>query len=262
MIPAAKRAGFERWFAATVDARLRRHFAQVDAFGLEHLERAAAMGPVIVVSNHCSWWDPVWAIVLSNRVLRLDAYALMDARNLRRLPFFARVGAFGVDLDQPRDGARAVRYARRLLDRPGRAVFVFPQGAERPSSWRPLGFRAGAAAIARGAPDARVVPMALRYEHTGDERPHLLVAFGAPLEGEPPAEGATAPRGRALEAGVAAQEATVEALLQLLDARLESREGARTLHRFVPSWWSTWSERVLAWLARDVLAGEAQPDER
>ena len=262
MIPAAKRAGFERWFAASVEGRLRRHFARVDAFGLEHLERAAAAGPVIVVSNHTAWWDPVWAIVLSNRVLQLDAYALMDARNLRRLPFFARVGAFGVDLDQPRDGARAVRYARRLLDRPGRAVFVFPQGAERPSSWRPLRFRAGAAAIARGAPDARVVPMALRYEHAGDERPHLLVAFGAPLEAPPPGEAEGATRGRALEAGVAAQEAAVEALLGAIDQRLESREGARTLHRFTPSWWATASERVLAWLARDVLAGEAQADER
>ena len=37
------------------------------------------------------------------------------------------------------DGASAMRYAARLLDRPRRLVWIFPQGAERPVTLRPLG---------------------------------------------------------------------------------------------------------------------------
>ena len=70
---------------------------------------------MLVVSNHTAWWDPLVAILLSHRILNTDGFALMDAKNLRRLPCFGRVGAFGVDLDDQRDGARAIRYAAKLL---------------------------------------------------------------------------------------------------------------------------------------------------
>lgn len=161
--------------------RLRRSFHAVRVSGLDEVRRAAAGSPLLFLGNHTAWWDGLVVFHLFACELRLDTIALMDAANLRRAPFFTRIGGFGVERDDPRDVLRALRHAARHLDRPGRAVVVFPQGRERPVTARPLGFQRGAerlAAMARGA--AAIVPFALRYEHGAVERPTVHVALGAP----------------------------------------------------------------------------------
>ncbi|MCA9653923.1 MAG: lysophospholipid acyltransferase family protein, partial [Myxococcales bacterium] len=203
MIPAAKRRWFTRWFGAQAHARLRATFGTLHLAGREHLQQALRRGPVLVVSNHSSWWDPIVALVLSTRIVPSDAHALMEAANLRRRPFFALVGAFGVDRGSRRDGARAVRHAVSLLDRPGRLVWIFPQGEERPLHERPLVFHPGAARVAERAPAATVLPVALAYAFGAREAPELLVSIGAPL----PAEGSAA---RARDAQAAAVLAELE----------------------------------------------------
>jgi 1-acyl-sn-glycerol-3-phosphate acyltransferase len=181
VIPARKSAGFTRFFAADATRRLEASFQSIRARGIAPMAAALASGPVLVVTNHTAWWDPLVALFLSVRVLGADAYAMMDAKNLERLPFFGKVGAFGVDLGDARDGARAIRYAAGLLTQANRLVWVFPQGRERPITARPLGFQSGSAAIARLA-RTPTFPGALRYEMGSTPRPNLWISFGAPLE--------------------------------------------------------------------------------
>ena len=266
MIPADKTPWFETWLDRHARARLRRAFARVHVLGLEHLRAALDAGPVLVISNHTAWWDALVILWLGRLVLRADGYALMDARNLRRLPFFRKVGAFGVELDDRGDRTRAVRHAARLLDRAGRLVWVFPQGRERPVSARPLGFAPGAAAIARLARGCRVVPAALRYEHGGEPAPVAYVSFGEPL-----------PREADAARAVAAQEHAVERLHDDLDARLASGDDARAgvtllrqpasrvgalLERLLARWAALGSGALLEPPARSHREGPAAPDQR
>lgn len=216
MIPAAKSPLFEAWFLRHVRGRLRRAFSSLRLAGAEHVVKAAAAGPVLWIGNHTSWWDPLVAYHLSGNYFGLDGHAMMDARNLRRLPFFARIGAFGVDLDDPADGARSLRYAARLLDRPRRMVLVFPQGRERPVTERPLGFRPGSGELARLTPRGQVLPFAVRYEMGAEELPRAYVRFGPPLT--PPGRGPE----RAPERLRAAHEGAVTGLLDAIDADLRS----------------------------------------
>ncbi|AKT37314.1 uncharacterized protein CMC5_014460 [Chondromyces crocatus] len=181
MIPARKGRWFNAWFSGHARGKIHGTFSEVWIHGLAEARALAAEAPLLLLANHTSWWDPLVILHLSQHVLEVDGHAMMDAKNLRRLPFFAKVGAFGVDLESPADGAAAIKYAVKLLDRPGRAVWVFPQGRERPAGERPLGFRPGAAEIARVARRARVVPVGLRYELGAEEQPKLYVSFGAPV---------------------------------------------------------------------------------
>jgi len=183
MIRSTKSARFAGWFARDAETRIAKTFSRVRIRGLAGLRAAIDAGPVLVVSNHTAWWDPLVALVLSQRVLEADSYALMDAKNLARLPFFGKVGAFGVDLDDPRDGARAIRYATKLLlaaPEARRLVWIFAQGREVPITRRPLGFRRGGGEIAKLARGARVVPVALRYEMGSEPEPALWIAIGQP----------------------------------------------------------------------------------
>ncbi len=243
MIPARKSTLFTRWFAGDAERRMRGAFGALRVRGAEHLLRAAEAGPVLVVSNHTSWWDPMLVLVLTVRVLRVDAFAMMDAKNLRILPFFGKVGAFGVDLEDAADGARAIRYAAKLLDRPGRLVWIFAQGREVPVTARPLGFRGGTAEIARVARRAQVIPAALRYEHGSQPEPTVYACFGEPLA-----------RDTTRDTGAAklAQEAAVTAELDRLDAALIAGDLAEWQRIFErkPSRVLGWLTRALAWLTR------------
>ena len=248
MIPAAKSDLFGRFFSFHAERRLRAAFSSVGVRGLERLAAATGAGPVLVVSNHTAWWDPLVAIALSYRVLHVDAYALMDAKNLRRFPFFAKVGAFGVDLDDPADGARALRYAKKLLDhnqRQGqRLLWIFPQGAERPVTERPLGFKAGSAHIARASRAVTVIPVGLRYEMRSAPLPELFVSVGEPV---------------AIKT-LAAQE---EAVTQALDAIERSLLAGTTEADFAPLFAGSRrrprvdvAARILSWLTRPRRLGE------
>jgi 1-acyl-sn-glycerol-3-phosphate acyltransferase len=180
MIPARKSEGFVRWFSGDAERRIKRSFDAVRVRGLDAMRAALARGPMLVVSNHTAWWDPLVALFVGVRLLGADAYALMDARNLERLPFFGKAGAIGVDLGDPADGARAIRYAAKLLAGTNRLLWIFAQGREVPITVRPLGFRPGSGEIARLA-GASVIPAALRYEVGGTPKPALWVSLGDPL---------------------------------------------------------------------------------
>ena len=215
MISAAKSRWFNAWFARHARARIRSTFGRVEIAGLEAARAAVSGAPLLLVANHSTWWDALVALYVSELLLRCDGYAMMDATNLRRVPFFRRVGAFGVDLDDPADGARAIRHAARLLDTPGRALWIFPEGRER-SPFAPLELRPGAAQIARVAKRALVVPVGLRYVFGGSEHPELWISLGRPLvRGD----------GRDVTSGVARQREGIEHELARIDAAIAARAG-------------------------------------
>ena len=240
MIPARKSAWFRRWFAGHVAGRMRGRFETVRVAGLDRLRVALAQGPVLVVSNHVSWWDPMLVLVLTERIMPCDSFALMDAKNLTRLPFLGLIGGFGVDLTSAADGASVMRYAAKLLNAPGRLVWMFPQGRERPHTERPLGFRKGSAEIARVA-KAVTVPLALRYEFMHTERPHLIVDVGEAFAPERDVE-----KGRDLH-----EQRVTEALARidgaLIAGDLSAYETVLTTPRDRVG---PWAERMLAWATR------------
>lgn len=216
MISAAKSKWFNAWFARHARSRIRSTFGRVEIAGLAAARAAASGAPLLLVANHSTWWDALVALYVSELLLRCDGYAMMDAANLRRVPFFRRVGAFGVDLEDPADGARAIRHAARLLDTPGRVLWIFPEGRER-SPFAPLELRPGAAQVARVAKRALVVPVGLRYVFGAGEHPELWISLGRPL-----VRGSDA---RDIASGVVAQREGIELELARIDAALLARGG-------------------------------------
>ena len=241
MIASQKSPAFTWWFARVARGRIADTFGAVRVANVSRALAALDEGSIIAVSNHTAWWDPLVILWLTNHVLRCDSYALMNAANLRRLPFFGLVGALGVDLTDPRDGALAMRHAVKLLGGARRAVWVFAQGDERPISLRPLGFLRGSAEISRVA-KRPAVPFAFRYEFGPDERPTLFVAVGEVI-----------PASRDVAALRDAHEAAVTALLDRLDADL----AAHTLDAYEPV--MSHAPGAFAQLAERCLAAMTRP---
>lgn len=238
MIPASVRPRFARWFAHRAGRRIALRFDRVRVSGLPHLRTAARTSPVLAVANHSAWWDGVLALWLSRAVLDLDAYAMMDAENLLRHAYFARVGAFGVHRGSRRDGAAALRYAADLLRTPGRCVWIFPQGEERPWHER-LVFRPGVARLTRLVPSVAIVPIAFGYSFGATEGPDAWIAIGQPVA----STSSTAIQG--------AVEAERDRILRGIAGREPFDDQLTTEHE------PALAERMLAWISRIGLRDDA-----
>jgi 1-acyl-sn-glycerol-3-phosphate acyltransferase len=196
-----------RWYAR------RRIAADLDGLYVSGAETARVRlqeGPVLFASNHVAWWDPILLLPL-DKALESEGYALMDAANLRRLPFFGWAGAIPLDRSSPIASRRGLKNAAEILTHPGRSVWVFPQGRQRPSWLRPLDLRPGVRLLARLS-GARVIPVSLTYAFREAPQPSAVVRFGTPLE----------PRRQDLMAAI--EERIVEGLVEN-DRFIESGEG-------------------------------------
>lgn len=214
-----------RWIAR------RRIAAELDGLHVSGLAAAAtllAQRPVIFAPTHTSWWDGMVVLAL-DEALGGQSRVLMDAQNLDRLAFFRWVGAIPLRREAPRAGLRA---AVDFLAGPGRAVWIFPQGRQRPTTVRPLGLERGVDLLARLS-GAVVVPVGLSYGFREAERPAAAVSFGGalrdPVDLEP-------------------------ALVGLLGANERFFDRAARFDALVPpsgaTTEATWSTRALAWIAR------------
>ncbi|MDH7515603.1 MAG: lysophospholipid acyltransferase family protein [Bacteroidota bacterium] len=181
MIVAKKTPLFETVFDVYTRRLLRRHFHAVHVRGEENILPDCTRLPVILYGNHNCWWDAILPYYLSRDVLRLDAYAMMDERQLRRYRFFRRIGVFSVNRDSPRQALEAVRYAASLLAKGGKALWMYPQGEMTPYTTSLAPFESGIVRIAQLAGGAMAHPFAVRYEFRREQRPEAFVSFGPGL---------------------------------------------------------------------------------
>lgn len=246
MSPSRKLRLFEWWFSGWVRRRLGAVFEAVRVSGLERLACAAADHPLVVVANHVCFWDSLLAIALVTDRLRLDGYALMEASSLRRYPFLGRVGGFGIERGVQGEGAAVVAYAASLLDRPGRIVWVYPEGREQPAGRRPLAFKRGAASISSTAPGARWVPVSVQYVFGAQPKPTVWIAIGEAMAPMGTADEVAEAQARAVEAGLDSLDRAVAATVDTG----RPPEAFRTVIQGRRGRLGAWATTALGWLTR------------
>lgn len=138
--------------------------------------------PLILFCNHCGWWDAHMAMLVNERVLKRDGYAMAEDKQLGRYQFFRALGLFSVNRSDPRSAMRSVAYAVDLLRaKPRRMLLIMPQGRILANDIRPLGFESGIAHVIKRLGACELQPMALRYEFIGEQRPEAFVSLGPPV---------------------------------------------------------------------------------
>ncbi len=172
MLPPIQNPFVQTWFDWYCRHALRRHFHRIHLYGDVPF---APDIPSLYLSNHSSFWDPIALNFLIHTHRRQKAYCMSDIVQVRKHPFFRRVGAFSVDRTSPRDGLRAVRFAAERLNRCPCAVVIYPQGSTKPNDQRPITFERGIERVITAAPRAAVILVTIRYEFWLDQRPELLI---------------------------------------------------------------------------------------
>ena len=111
--------------------------------------------PVIVCSNHPSWWDPALFIMLQTKLFPgRRGYGPMNAEALGRYGVLERMGIFGIEMDSPRGAARFLATSLRVLSDPANVLWITAEGHFTDSRRRPVVLRPGIAHLARRVPDA------------------------------------------------------------------------------------------------------------
>lgn len=179
------------------------------------LQPQAVEGPLVVLLNHPSWWDPLVSMVLLDLFPGRRHTAPIDATALRGYRFFERLGFFAVDPGTIRGAAAFLRTSLGILAEPATALWITGQGRFVDPRDRPVKLEAGVAHLSRrlGSPPdggpvkGAIVPLALEYPFWEEKLPEALAFFGEPI-------------------AIAGGPATVAGWLALLEERLERAQDA------------------------------------
>ena len=139
-------------------------------------------GPVIVMLNHPSWWDPLIGLILS-ALFPPDRrhYAPIEAQGLAQYRFLGRLGFFGIDAGTSLGGLRFLRTSLSILSRPESVLWITPQGEFVDARVRPTAIKAGLGLLAQRLERATIIPLALEYPFWNDRCPEALAWFGEPI---------------------------------------------------------------------------------
>ncbi|HEX4730724.1 MAG TPA: lysophospholipid acyltransferase family protein [Solirubrobacterales bacterium] len=148
------------------------------------VETVPASGPVLIVGNHDSHWDPVMiGIALRKRrmIRALAKSTLWDVKGLA--PVLNGMGQ--IPIVRGAGDAQALANAVEAL-RGGSCIGVFPEGTR--SKGRVMRARSGVGRLALEVPEAHVICVAVSgtANLTGfPRRPHIKVRFFDPAGGQP-----------------------------------------------------------------------------
>lgn len=235
MQPAAPNWLVMHWFDGWCRRALTKHFHRVQLHleSIVQWDRFDPSVPRIYVANHSSFWDGIILNFLLRKFRRgQPLYCMIDEVQVKEHLFFPKIGGFSISRSDGRDAIASIAYASELLHRSTNppAIVMFPQGKIEPNDIRPLRIEAATTRIIERCPQARVVPVALKYEFWMEQRPELLVRIGSEMHSESASNSEIA---RTLQAKL------TELLDFLKQAGLEQRAGDRIVlegRRSISKW--------------------------
>ena len=189
VVPGRYSETWRRLFASRLPGMFRKsfhavRFARGSSEVLSHAARH--QGPVVLASNHQSWWDPLVGFLLHDRWFTgRPALSPMDRTQLAKFGFFRRLGVFGVDPDDASGLRPFVRYVEdRFAADPRSVLMLTPQG-QFVDHRLPVKVRPGIAMVMARAPQAMALAASVEYAFWNDRRPEVLVLVSRV---EPPAD--------------------------------------------------------------------------
>ncbi|MGE0018803.1 MAG: lysophospholipid acyltransferase family protein [Draconibacterium sp.] len=111
---------FFKWY---IRVKIRRNFQAVKIKG----EIADRNLPVLLITNHNSWWDGLWVEWVNQQVFKRKFYFMMLEEQLRNFWFFNYTGGYSVRKNS-KSIIESLAYTRELLIDRQNLVLMYPQG--------------------------------------------------------------------------------------------------------------------------------------
>ncbi|MAO78171.1 MAG: hypothetical protein CL671_06135 [Balneola sp.] len=132
--------------------------------------------------NHNLWWDGLLPLFLSRNVFHQTARAFMEDKQMRKHRFFSKIGAFSINLSDPRSTLRSLRFAIDSLKKLNSSLYIFPEGEITPVSASKPEFKKGLSWLYQNADkEIDFVPIAFYFHTFRDSKPELYINIGAAM---------------------------------------------------------------------------------
>ncbi|MDY0201681.1 MAG: lysophospholipid acyltransferase family protein [Tenuifilaceae bacterium] len=132
--------------------------------------------PVLLISNHFSWWDGFFAWHLNKAVFKKKFHVLMLEEQLSQLSFFSRIGAFSV-----KKGSRSVieslNFCSEVLSNPNNLLVLYPQGKIEPQHKTNVVFQRGIERILAQTNNVRIVFASCITNYFSYRKPTLTLSL-------------------------------------------------------------------------------------
>jgi 1-acyl-sn-glycerol-3-phosphate acyltransferase len=159
---------FFKWYSRVIT---RRHFSKVVIEGVFK----DSGKPILLISNHFSWWDGFWALNLSAQVLQRKFHFMMLEEQLRKHWYFNYIGGFSIARNR-RTMLESLQYASDLLRNPANLVLMYPQGEIQSMHTTQLQFGKGVERILAGkAGEVQIMFLANVVDYFSKKRPSLVM---------------------------------------------------------------------------------------
>ncbi len=171
-----------RWFIFLFDLYMRSLFRRrFKNIWVDKGYQPSTKSKTIYYLNHTSWWDGLIPLLLNRKLFHQNARAMMEDKQMREHGLFKRIGAFSVNLENPRSAVRSLRYAVDSMKRPHSSLFIYPEGKIVPFSTDKPDFKKGLGWIASQCPDVDVLPIGIYFDHSKSDKPELFLKIGTSL---------------------------------------------------------------------------------
>ncbi len=102
----------------------------------------------------------------------------MEDKQMKQYPFFSRIGAFSVNLNDPRSSITSLRYAVQSMERANSCLFIYPEGELVPPSKRVSEFKPGLTWLYKKMDGIEFVPIAFYIDQSKSSKPDLYISIG------------------------------------------------------------------------------------
>lgn len=127
--------------------------------------------------NHNYWWDGLLPLYLNKKLFKQQARAIMEDKQMKQYPFFSRIGAFSINLEDPKATLKSMRYAVDSLQRTNSSLFIYPEGKLTPASDSPPDFKEGLSWLYQKTAGVDYVPIAFYIDHSKTDKPDLNISI-------------------------------------------------------------------------------------
>jgi 1-acyl-sn-glycerol-3-phosphate acyltransferase len=135
----------------------------------------------LYILNHNSWWDGLTPLLLNEFRFGQNARAIMEDRQIRKFPFFTRIGAMSISRENMRSALATLAAASQWLKSSNNSLFLYPEG-KITNPCEPIRFEGGLMRILKKSPECDIVPIALHISVAEADRPELFIHVGTEID--------------------------------------------------------------------------------
>ena len=175
------RKGFAWWTAGMIRRSFHAWRLTPEAHRLL-TELGESARPVLAVSNHPSWWDPLIALQLAEAYLPGRPLASpIELAEYERFGVLRKLGLFGLDPRHPEALPQMLDHLDRRLDEDENLVIMVTAQGRFADPRSRIRLRPGAAAVAAHHPELSVLTLAIEYPFWDDRRAEIAI-HAAPVD--------------------------------------------------------------------------------